>query len=105
VRVVRRTEPSPALPAPPRGAARFRGSPVRTVLVTSTHEELAMQIIHRLRSPWPHTFSALLLLLVFARASHAAGMLTAKGSPDQPIRIKDHHVAVTIDNGFARTEV
>ncbi len=32
-------------------------------------------------------------------------MLTPKNSSDQPIKIIDHHVAVTINNGFAQTEV
>jgi len=36
---------------------------------------------------------------------HAAGTLTPKGSPDLPIQILDHHVTVTINNGFAQTEV
>ena len=35
----------------------------------------------------------------------AAGTLTPKGSPHQPIRILDHHVKVTLNNGFAQTEV
>lgn len=36
---------------------------------------------------------------------HAAGILTPKGAPQAPIQIKDHHVEVVINNGFARTEV
>lgn len=48
----------------------------------------------------------LVLALIGAQpALQAAGVLTAKGSPDAPIRIKDHHLGVTINNGFARTEV
>jgi Ca-activated chloride channel family protein len=35
----------------------------------------------------------------------AAGTLTPVGSPHAPIRIRDHHVNVVINNGFARTEV
>ena len=35
----------------------------------------------------------------------AAGTLTPKGSPDQPIQIRDHHLEVTLNNGFARSEV
>jgi len=35
----------------------------------------------------------------------AAGILTPKGAPRSPIQIKDHHVDVVINNGFARTEV
>ncbi len=40
-----------------------------------------------------------------ATAAQAAGTLTPVGSPDAPIQIRDHHVAVVIQNGFARTEV
>jgi Ca-activated chloride channel family protein len=40
-----------------------------------------------------------------AAAAQAAGTLTPVGSPDAPIQIRDHHVAVVIQNGFARTEV
>jgi Ca-activated chloride channel family protein len=44
-------------------------------------------------------------LLTVAGASHAAGTLTAVGSTDAPIQIRDHHVRVVINNGFAQTEV
>jgi len=37
--------------------------------------------------------------------SQAAGILTPIGSGHQPIRIRDHHVNVVINNGFAMTEV
>ncbi|UCD82599.1 MAG: VWA domain-containing protein [Desulfobacterales bacterium] len=40
-----------------------------------------------------------------ASASHAAGMLTPLGSTHQPVQIRDHHVNVVINNGFAMTEV
>ncbi len=40
-----------------------------------------------------------------SHAAQAAGVLTPKGSPHEPIRIVDHHVKVTLINGFARTEV
>src|SRR5512133_995785 len=47
-----------------------------------------------------------LLFTCFASLTgHAAGTLTPKGSPDLPIQILDHHVTVTINNGFAQTEV
>ncbi|MEM7165268.1 MAG: VIT and VWA domain-containing protein [Planctomycetota bacterium] len=51
--------------------------------------------------------SILTLLTVLAVAAHAnaAGILTATGSADAPIRIRDHHVQVTLNNGFAQTEV
>jgi Ca-activated chloride channel family protein len=50
------------------------------------------------------------LTIIFAFAliapvSHAAGVLTPVGSKDQPIQIRDHHVNVVINNGFAATEV
>lgn len=40
-----------------------------------------------------------------APLAHSAGVLTPKGAPQKPIQIKDHHVEVVINNGFARTEV
>ncbi len=45
------------------------------------------------------------LMMAFSRHANGAGVLTAAGSPGQPIRIADHHLDVTINNGFARTEV
>ena len=48
---------------------------------------------------------AVALMVAFSRHASAAGVLTANGSPAQPIRILDHHLDVTINNGFARTEV
>lgn len=58
---------------------------------------------------FPRSFAAL-TAAVFAlglslSASRAAGTLTPKGSPHAPIRILDHHVKVTLNNGFAQTEV
>ena len=52
--------------------------------------------------PW-----ALMALLVLAAATgaKAAGTLTPVGSTDAPIEIRDHHVQVVINNGFAHTEV
>ena len=50
--------------------------------------------------------AAAMMLAAFLNVSTmAAGILTPVGSPDQPIQIRDHHVRVVIDNGFARTEV
>ena len=46
-----------------------------------------------------------LLVLGAAGVAGAAGTLTPQGSPDAPIEIRDHHVHVVINNGFARTEV
>lgn len=47
---------------------------------------------------------AVLLFTLAGRAS-AAGTLTPAGAGHQPIEMRDHHVNVTINNGFARTEV
>ncbi len=52
-----------------------------------------------------HTLTAIVSSLFAAGATLAAGTLTPDGSPDQPIQIRDHHVDVVINNGFARTEV
>ena len=43
--------------------------------------------------------------LAGALQARGAGTLTPVGSPDKPIEIRDHHVNVDINNGFARTEV
>ncbi|MGD9360462.1 MAG: VIT domain-containing protein, partial [Desulfobacterales bacterium] len=51
-------------------------------------------------------FMTLFLLLGMVPAlSQAAGILTPIGASHQPIRIRDHHVNVVINNGFAMTEV
>ena len=47
----------------------------------------------------------LLLSLLAATASHAAGTLTPVGAAPQPIRIADHPVRVVVTNGFAQTDV
>jgi len=46
-----------------------------------------------------------ILTLLSAPALFAAGTLTAAGSGNAPMQIKEHIVNVVIDNGFARTEV
>ena len=50
-----------------------------------------------------------LILILFLgtvpNASLAAGILTPIGSGHQPVQIRDHHVNVVINNGFAMTEV
>jgi Ca-activated chloride channel family protein len=46
-----------------------------------------------------------LLTLFAASRTEAAGNLTPRGSDHAPIQILDHHVNVTINNGFAQTEV
>ena len=52
---------------------------------------------------------SLLILILFLgtvpKPSLAAGILTPIGSGHQPIQIRDHHVNVVINNGFAMTEV
>ena len=50
-------------------------------------------------------FMLILVLGMTASVSHAAGILTPTGSKHQPIQIRDHHVNVVINNGFAITEV
>ena len=50
-------------------------------------------------------FITLISLLMGTTAGYAAGILTPIGSPDQAIKIRDHHVNVVINNGFAMTEV
>ncbi len=47
----------------------------------------------------------ILFLGTVPNASLAAGILTPTGSGHQPIQIRDHHVNVVINNGFAMTEV
>jgi len=54
------------------------------------------------------TIGSIILFLaigLFAGVGHAAGVLTPIGSRHQPIQIRDHHVNVVINNGFAMTEV
>ena len=46
-----------------------------------------------------------LLVGMIPVVSQAAGILTPVGSGHHPIRIRDHHVNVVINNGFAMTEV
>ena len=55
------------------------------------------------------TFRSLFLvatgLLCGALAASASGTLTPIGATQSPIQIRDHHVEIVINNGFARTEV
>ncbi len=44
-------------------------------------------------------------LLGVATSAFAAGTLTPVGATHSPIQIRDHHVDIVINNGFARTEV
>ena len=50
-------------------------------------------------------FVLIVALATAASLSHAAGILTPTGSQHKPIQIRDHHVNVVINNGFAMTEV
>ncbi|MEZ0387166.1 MAG: VIT domain-containing protein [Verrucomicrobium sp.] len=49
--------------------------------------------------------AAAILTLGLTSIAPAAGILTPKGAVQEPLRIVDHHVNVTLNNGFARTEV
>ena len=49
--------------------------------------------------------AAVLVLAVFGKSVRAAGLLKEKNGRPSAIAIQDHRVAVTIDNGFACTEV
>lgn len=50
-------------------------------------------------------FILIFALGMTASQSQAAGILTPIGSNHQPIQIRDHHVNIVINNGFAMTEV
>jgi len=45
------------------------------------------------------------LSLAGSAAADAAGSLTPKGSGHGPAELRDHHVTIVINNGFAKTEV
>ena len=52
------------------------------------------------------TVAILTALALFTGArAHAAGVLTPADSSHHPLEIRDHHLSVTINNGFARTQV
>lgn len=46
-----------------------------------------------------------IILLLGAAAAHGAGTLKPKDAAYQPIQIKSHHLAVVVNNGWARSEV
>jgi len=48
---------------------------------------------------------AILVAGLLGGSAQAAGTLTPKGSPEAAIEIRDHHVEVVIQDGFARTSV
>lgn len=66
---------------------------------------LTRSALTRLRSRLSIALCAALLPLSLASNAQAAGTLTPAGSLNQPIQIRDHHLEVVINNGFARTEV
>ncbi|WP_163335639.1 VIT domain-containing protein [Desulfopila sp. IMCC35008] len=49
--------------------------------------------------------AVLLILTLFGKSTQAAGLLKPKNGQNSDISIKSHDVNVTINNGFARTEV
>jgi len=51
------------------------------------------------------SFMLFVTLGMAAGTSQAAGILTPTGSKYKPVEIRDHHVNVVINNGFAMTEV
>lgn len=50
-------------------------------------------------------FALSALAILTALSAQAAGTLKPTSSPDLPIQIKEHHLAVVINNGWARSEV
>ncbi|MDF1851966.1 MAG: VIT and VWA domain-containing protein [Verrucomicrobiales bacterium] len=65
-----------------------------------------MKTFHRfITKPAAIAVAATAALVITTSGAFAAGTLTPKGSPHAPIAIRDHHVKVTINNGFAKTEV
>lgn len=48
---------------------------------------------------------AVALSVAIPNSADAAGILTSRGAGHQPIQIRSHHANVTINNGFAMTEV
>ena len=60
--------------------------------------------LHTMKTIRSLLFAATGLLLGTGLAT-ASGTLTPIGAPQSPIQIRDHHVDIVINNGFARTEV
>ncbi len=60
--------------------------------------------MHTMKTIRSLLFAATGLLLGTGLAT-ASGTLTPIGAPQSPIQIRDHHVDIVINNGFARTEV
>ena len=81
----------------------------RTSPPAQTSIEIGGQGAARTRPPRTRRLKAMLgvgaALFASGAIASAAGTLTSKDSADKPIQIVDHHVAVTINNGFAQTEV
>ncbi|MCU0793973.1 MAG: VIT and VWA domain-containing protein [Opitutaceae bacterium] len=59
----------------------------------------------RLRALFRGLVAPLLAAVCASSVLSAAGTLTPLGSPQQPVQIRSHEVNVTINNGFAQTEV
>src|SRR5438876_3459007 len=62
----------------------------------------------RARRTWRAAMKRTLILLItllISSSAFAAGTLVPVSSGAQAMQIKEHHVNVVIDNGFARTEV
>ncbi len=64
-----------------------------------------LTVLNTIKHRFIGVFTAGLLLASLMSAGHAAGTLTPKASSHEAIKILDHHVKITINNGFARTEV
>lgn len=52
-----------------------------------------------------HILAGIAIALAGLVNAHAAGVLTPVGSPHAPVQTRSHHVNVTLNNGFAQTEV
>jgi Ca-activated chloride channel family protein len=61
--------------------------------------------LHRLRALCFTLTAPVVALLIAPGALLAGGTLTPVGSPHQPIQIRSHQINVTLNNGFAQTEV
>jgi len=72
-------------------------------LASETHGNVVVPRHRHENHPLPSAGIATIAIL--AGQTFAAGTLTPVGSPQAPIEIRDHHVAIVINNGFARTEV
>lgn len=51
------------------------------------------------------TFVLVLIPLIYTSTVFAAGLLTPNNRPDKPLDLKEHHVKVTVENGYVVTRV